>query len=120
MDLSRIHEMRIAGNRVPDEVLTEENIRALLEAVKADCEDRTMTQDSYYHNGAFKIPAYEGDVEEFYYDVGLYVDISAWTGSRKELTGMWFRIFADSENCLNWLRENDLLTYEIVDVNTRP
>ena len=119
LDFKQLHSVTVAGKKMPEELMTEENIRQLLAAVKADCEERTMTQDSYYHTGRFKIPAEMegGDPGEFYYESGIYVDITTWSEGRNDLTGMWLRIFADSRHSLEWLRAHDLLPYDTVDGN---
>ena len=115
-DFSRIHDFTVNGVRVPRELMTEEAVLELIEAIKADCADRTMTRSTYYHTGKFKVPAEDeySDVE-FYYDSSLYVDITTFAGPKKDLTGCYFRIFPDSAHSLQWLRSNGLLTCEIVE-----
>ena len=87
-DFSRIHDFTVNGVRVPKELMTEEAVLELIEAIKADCADRTMTRSTYYHTGKFKVPAEDeySDVE-FYYDSSLYVDITTFAGPKKDLTG---------------------------------
>lgn len=116
LDFSRIHDFTVDGVRVPEELMTEVAVLELLEAIKADCEDRTMARSTYYHSGQFKVPVTDpyADVE-FYYDSSLYIDITTHTGPEKDLTGCYFRIFPDSANSVQWLREHDLLNYEIVE-----
>ena len=116
-DFSRIYDFTVDGQRVPTELMTAEAVQELLSAIKADCAERTMTQDTYYHTGRFKIPAAEDMDVEFYYNSSLYVDITTYTGPQKDLTGIYFRIFPDSANTVRWLQDNGLLTYEIVEGN---
>jgi len=115
-DFSRIHDFTVHGIRVPKELMTEEVVLELIDAVKADCEERTMANSTYYHTGRFKVPVEDeySDVE-FYYDSHIYIDITTYTGPRKDLTGCYFRVFPDSANSVRWLREHNLLPYEIVE-----
>lgn len=118
LDLTRIYDVILDGQRFPRELMTEEAIQSLLDAVKADCDDRNMMQDSFYHDGRFKVPVEEEDAEvDFYYDKSMYLDITTYTGPGEELTGLYLQIFADSANTIQWLREHDLLEYEIVEGN---
>ena len=76
-----------------------------------------MARSSYYHEGMFKVPVedpYNPEME-FYYDSSLYVDITTRVGDGKSMTGCYFQIFADSANSMKWLRDHDLLEYEIVE-----
>lgn len=115
-DFSRIHDFTVDGQRVPKELMTQEAVLELLEAIKADCEDRTMARSTYYHTGRFKMPVEdEYDDREFYYDSSLYIDITTYTGPKKDLTGCYFRIFPDSAHSIRWLQEHDLLRGEIVE-----
>ena len=116
LDFSRIEDFTVEGVRVPEALMTEETVLELLDAIKGDCEDRTMTRSSYYHTGQFKVPV-EDPYEEvdFYYTSSIYVDITTYTGPEKDLTGCSFRIFPDSANSIAWLRSHDLLPYEIVE-----
>ena len=119
-DFSRIHDIAVDGVRVPEAVMTEENVLELLDAIRADCEDRTMARGTYYHTGQFKIPVEDeyADVD-FYYSSSIYIDITTYTGPGKDMTGCYFRIFPDSANSVAWLRSHDLLRYEIVEGSFR-
>ena len=95
-----------------------ETVKQLMAAIRADCEERTMAQDNYYHSGRFKVPVdNEYDDREFYYDSSLYIDLTTYTGPGKDLTGVWIRIFPDSAHTVKWLQDNGLLTYELVEGN---
>jgi len=120
-DFSRIHDFTVDGVRVPKELMTAESVAELIAAVKADCEERTMARSTYYHQGRFKVPVSEEEAKytdaKFYYSSSIYVDITTYTGPQKDLTGCYFRIFPDSAHTVKWLRDNDLLTCEIVEGN---
>ena len=118
-DFSRIHDMTIDSKRVPAELMNEETVLSFLDAVKADCEERKMTQDSYYHEGRFKVPV-ENPVDgvEFYYDRSVYVDITTLHGdSNQDYRGFYLQVYPDCTNTIRWLQQHDLLPYEMVDGN---
>ena len=115
-DFSRVHDMTIEGQRVPQELLTEETVLSFLEAVKADCDERNMTQDSYYHEGRFRIPTEDTMAEEdFYYSRNIYVDITTYVENSKDLTGIYIQVYPDCTHTIAWLRQHDLLPYEMVE-----
>ena len=115
-DFTRIHDMTVNGGRVPRELMTPGAVEQLLDAIRADCEARTMTQDSYYHTGRFKIPTEDPYAEQgFYYNTCIYVDITTYAEGQKDLMGVYFQIFADSENTLRWLEEQGVLDCEVVE-----
>ena len=115
-DFTRIHDMMVNGRRVPRELMTPGAVEQLLDAIRADCEARTMTQDSYYHTGRFKIPTEDPYAEQgFYYNTCIYVDITTYAEGQKDLMGIYFQIFADSENTLRWLEEQGVLGCEVVE-----
>lgn len=119
IDFSRIQDFDVDGVRVPKELMTEETALSLIEAIKADCEARTMAPSSVYHEGYFRYDLddpYDQIEEEYGYDRAIYIRIDTYTGIGKEITGARFRVFADSENCIRWLRDRGLLDrYEIVE-----
>jgi hypothetical protein len=117
-DFSRVHDMTVEGRRVPQELLNEETVLSFLEAVKADCDERKMTQDSYYHEGRFKIPTEDALAEEdFYYSRNIYVDITTYVENSKDLTGLYMQVYPDCTNTIAWLQQHDLLPYEMVEGN---
>lgn len=117
-DFSRIHDMTVEGRRLPQELLNEETVLSFLDAVKADCDERKMTQDSYYHEGRFKIPTEDALAEEdFYYSRNIYVDITTFVENSKELTGLYIQVYPDCTNTIAWLQQHDLLPYEMVEGN---
>lgn len=116
LDFSRIYDMIIDGKRVPEELMNEETVMSFLEAVKADCEERNMTQDSYYHDGRFKVPVEDPEVE-FTYDRSLWLEITTYAKDSEELTGMYLQIYPDCAHTIRWLQQHDLLNYEMVEGN---
>ena len=119
IDFSRVQDFDVNGIRVSKELMTEESVLSLIEAIQADCGDRTMAPNSVYHTGYFRYEIDDpyGQIEEEYgYDTALYIRIDTYTGKGKETTGAHFQVYADSENTVRWLRERGLLDrYEIVE-----
>lgn len=118
IDFSRIQDFDVDGVRVPKELMTEETVLSLIDAIKADCEDRTMAPDSTYHTGWFYYELddpYNQIDEEYGYSRGIYIYIHTYTGPGKETTGVRFRIYPDSANTVQWLRDRNLMDrYQIV------
>lgn len=118
-DLEEIREIRVNGVDVPKELVNTETAQSLLDAVKADCEAGTMTQNSYFHHGYFRIPnpdyGKQEGAEEYYRQSSINVTIRTGNGKDYDYTAVEFDIFTDSENTLNWLRERDLMKYEIIE-----
>lgn len=81
-----------------------EMVDSLVEAIKADCAAGTMTQYGYFHNGHFLVPREGGDTG---------TTDSMWVHFGTENDGFGLYVYADSENTLNWLRQHDLLQYEV-------
>lgn len=119
IDFSRVHDFDVDGVRVPKELMTEESVLSLIEAIKADCEARTMAPNGIYHIGWFRYELddpYDQIDEEYGYDESIYIRIDTYTGPGKETTGARFRVYADSENAVQWLRDNGLMErFEIVE-----
>ena len=117
-DFSRIHSIIVEGKRFPAELETEEGALSFLAAVKADCAERKMTQDSYYHEGRFKVPVEDPvEGEEFYYSKNIYVDITTYGEDIKELRGLYLQVYPDCTNTIEWLQQHDLLPYEMQQGN---
>ena len=100
----------INGTYVPEEYCTREEIDSLIAAIQADCEARTMTQRSGFHTGHFEFVYGDGSVGK---SRAFYIEF----GGNNYKSGS-FNIFADSENTLAWIRERDLLTFEVLSENT--
>ena len=104
-DKDPYYSFTINGNPVPGEFCTQGDIDSLVAAIKADCEERTMTQRAAFHTGHF----------EFTYEDGTPgISRSFWLefGAENFSSGS-FNVFPDSENTLNWLRQRNLLTYTV-------
>ena len=84
---------------------TREDIDSLLAAIMADCEARTMTQRTAFHEGHF---AYANEFGETVNTRSMWIEFSG-----KDFKSGSFTVFADSENTLNWLKERGLLKYEV-------
>ena len=91
--------------------ITPELVESLLAAVKADCDERTMTQRSAYHLGYFW--DYDKYNEEYYKTKSL--TISLWGENDVYATGAYLSVFADSAHTLEWMRSHDCLTEEVVE-----
>lgn len=118
IDFSRVQDFDVDGVRVPKELMTEETVLSLIDAIKADCEARTMAPNGVYHTGYFRYvldDPYDQIDEDYGYDRSIYIRIDTYTGPGKRITGANFRIFPDSANTIKWLQDRDLLDrFEIV------
>lgn len=74
-------------------------------------DERTMTQRSAYHLGYFW--EYDKYNEEYYKTKSL--TISIWGENDVYATGAYLSVFADSAHTLEWMREHDCLTEEVVE-----
>lgn len=86
--------------------LTPETAQSLLEAIQADCDARHMTQDLYFHDGYFRNS--EGQTASLLH-ISLYDNKGEKTGE----IHLTLEVYADSENTLTWLRQHDLLFWEV-------
>ena len=100
--LTYIH---IEGVQVPVEYCGMRSVESLLEAIKADCDDRTMTQQSAFHQGHFEGVDSYGEAFE---TRSFWVEFSGWNAKSGS-----FHVYADSENTLAWLEERGLVPYEV-------
>ena len=115
-DIDQLYEISVEGKRLPEEMTTAEAAQELLDAMKADSESRTMTQSPYYHDGRFR--SWNEEYQKYSYDSYLYVCIRTRVGPDDyDYTSADFEIFPDAENTINWLKEHDMLPYEIVSGN---
>lgn len=115
-DIDQLYDISVEGKRLPEEMTTAEAAQELLDAMKADSESRTMTQSPYYHDGRFR--SWNEEYQKYSYDSYLYVCIRTRVGPDDyDYTSADFEIFPDAENTINWLKEHDMLPYEIVSGN---
>lgn len=99
--LTYIH---VEGTQVPLEYSGMSQVESLLEAIRADCDERTMNQRSAFHTGYFTYTdpyGYEVETPSVWIE---FSGLNAKSGS--------FNVFADSRHTLAWLQERDLLSYE--------
>lgn len=107
---SEVTEIRADGKVLRDDQITPELTQSLLDAVRADCDERTMNQDGGYHCGYFR--EYDDYDQDYYKDRSVYV--SLWAENGNYSTGASFSVFADSVHTVKWLQEHGLLTSEVV------
>lgn len=87
-----------------------EMLEGLIAAIQADCEAGNMAQGSTLHTGHFRRENPDA-VGGYYYRNYIQVNI---TGNNY---GWYLNIYADCEHTLNWLREQNLLTYDVYETN---
>jgi len=91
-------EISISGVEVPQEQLTRENARKLLEAIIADSEAGNLVQHSAFH----PVPVYEDEaLEVYYFCYSVNIEFPGGT--------VGLDIFSDSEHTLAWLEENGMM-----------
>lgn len=98
----------VSGYKLPEELLTEETVRSLFEAVIADCEEGTLSPISALH--PTKVYQTE-DGDNLYLDY-LWVDAALPTeeGIYRSYN---IRLFPDSENVLAWA-ESVGITWDVI------
>ena len=98
----------VSGYKLPEELLTEETVRSLFEAVIADCEEGTLSPISALH--PTKVYQTE-DGDNLYLDY-LWVDAALPTeeGTYRSYN---IRLFPDSENVLAWA-ESVGITWDVI------
>lgn len=106
-----ITSMNIGDMTLHEYQITPELVESLLAAVKADCDERTMTQRDAYHLGYFW--DYDKYNEEYYKTKSL--TISLWGENDVYATSAYLSVFADSAHTLEWMREHDCLAEEVVE-----
>lgn len=117
-DPNRVEEISVQGRRLSAEATTAEAAQTLLAAIQADCEERTMTQAGFFHNGSFRYHSEYASAEEDYTNAdSLYLFIYTYYGSDYAETGASFDIYPDSRHTLQWLEEHGIDFYEIYEGN---
>ena len=91
-------DLYIEGMSVPEEKLTEETVKELFRAVIADCEAGTLNQYSDFHEG-YVLDKGERRIKG--YSIELFMD--------EDERYCYFNVYADGENCLEWLESLDIL-----------
>lgn len=91
-------EIIISGVEVPQEQLTVENTKKLLEAIIADSEAGNLVQHSAFH----PVPVYQNEeLDVYYWSYNLDIEFPGIT--------VWLDIFSDSSHTLAWMEENGLM-----------
>lgn len=116
-DLDRINEISFDGKRLPEEETTAEAGESLLAAIRADCEERTMTQSVEYHSGYFR--RFLEEKEDYVNTRILSLMIYTYTGTDFSQTGVFVEVYPDSRNTLKWLEDHDMLIWEICEGNPK-
>lgn len=99
----------VSGYKLPEELLTEETVRSLFEAVIADCEEGTLSPISALH--PTKVYQTE-DGDNLYLDY-LWVDAALPTDEKGTYRSYNIRLFPDSENVLAWA-ESVGITWDVI------
>lgn len=103
------YSISVFGHKLPEELLTEETVRSLFEAVIADCEAGTLSPISALH--PTKVYQTE-DGDNLYLD---YLWVEAGLPTDEEGTYRFYNIsfFPDSENVLAWA-ESVGITWDVI------
>lgn len=110
-DVNEITEMNIGSVTLQGSQITKELVQSLLDAIKADCDERTMNQDNLYHEGYFLV--YNRYDEDYYKSSSL--SIALYMNNEVYVTGAYLSVFVDSVHTLDWMREHGFLTEQIVE-----
>ena len=110
--LSQFESLRFpyASVAVEEKYQTVEDAYSLLEAIQADCAANRMVQDTWLHNGFFRMQ--DASYEDGYVDrraVYIYIE------SNEDSWGV--EVYADCTNTVRWLQERNLLRAEIIPEN---
>lgn len=107
--LADLLELEIDGidrMKDPDPAL----VAGLIDAMKLDCAEGNMAQNVYLHNGHFV--SHDVNVRgEHYKRSSICIYICSNT------RGFYLDVFADSEHTIQYLRDHDLLAYDIANNN---
>ena len=87
----------------------------LIAAVKADCEAGNMAQSHYFHKGTFLVPEEQWEENDKYGYPNIVPDI--YVSLQGEDYSWSINIYADSENCINWLEEHGWMKYTVQEQN---
>lgn len=107
LDLSRVNRLYI-DHKDGEQALTQEDCASLLEAIRLDCEERTMAQSSSLHKGYFAF----GDNENEYRPNYFYFSIID-----SDDNGAQFMIYPDSAHTLEWFISRGYLNVAAIDTS---
>ena len=99
----------VFGHKLPEELLTEETVRSLFEAVIADCEAGTLSPISELH--PTKVCQTE-DGDNLYLDY-MWLEVALPTGKEGRYLSYNLRLFPDSENVLAWAQSVGI-TWDVI------
>ena len=83
-------------------------VHSLVAALRADCAEGTMAQNSRYHTGAFRIEdEYSETGYQYLPELGISIGGEKYT--------WWVSIYPDSRNTLAWLESHGVLNAEVLE-----
>ena len=85
-------------------------VNSLINAIRADCAEGNMAQNTRYHAGAFR---YEAEYEENGYGYTTELGISI----NGEKYTWWISVYPDSIHTLRWLQKHAVLNVEVREEN---
>lgn len=113
LNMADVAILEVGGIRdrdVPE--VTSELLDSLLQALKADCTEGNLVANSSFHRGMFWNKAEEDeDTDHYYESIALTLRIRS---EDRSYGGIHFEIYADSTHTVQWLRDHNLMAYEIV------
>jgi len=93
---------------VRQELATPANLRSLVTALKADCAEGNLAQNSRYHTGAFRIEdEYAESGYQYLPELGISISGEKYT--------WWVSIYPDSSNTIQWLQRHNVLNAEVLE-----
>lgn len=99
----------VSGYKLPEELLTEETVRSLFEAVIADCEAGTLSPISVLH----PTKVYQTENGDNLYLDYMWLEVALPTGKEGRYLSYNLRLFPDSENVLAWA-ESVGITWDVI------
>lgn len=99
----------VFGHKLPEELLTEETVRSLFEAVIADCEAGTLSPISELH----PTKVYQTENGDNLYLDYMWLEVALPTGKEGRYLSYNLRLFPDSENVLAWA-ESVGITWDVI------
>lgn len=113
LNMADITDLEVGGIRARDvPEVTPELLDSLLQALQADCTEGNLVSVSSLHRGMFWSKAVDEEDEDSYYEsINLVLRIRP---ESRSYGGIYFTIYADSTHTIQWLRDHNLMAYEIV------
>lgn len=99
----------VSGYKLPEELLTEETVRSLFEAVIADCEAGTLSPISTLH----PTKVYQTENGDNLYLDYMWLEVALPTGKEGRYLSYNLRLFPDSENVLAWAQSVGI-TWDVI------